>query len=58
MGLYSGGLIIGRIYLSLRFAEGGGGGGGGGKRAVLIFGRTDFWRGLLSEFYGICQIGR
>ena len=44
MGLYSGGLIIGRIFAS----EICGGGGGGG----LIFGGVYFWRGL-SEFYGL-----
>ena len=41
--VYLGGLIIGRINLRLKF---------GG----LIFGRAYFWRGLLSEFYGIFLI--
>ena len=40
MGLYSGGLLIGKIFASDIW--------GGG-----IFGRAYFWRGLLSEFYGI-----
>ena len=39
MGLYTGGLIIGRIFVSEIWG--------------LIFGRTYFWGGLISEFYGI-----
>ena len=43
MGLYSGGLIIGRIFASAIWE--------------LIFGRDYFGGSLLSEFYGICSEG-
>ena len=40
MGLYTGGLIIGRIFASEIWWG-------------LIFGRAYFWGDLLSEFYGM-----
>ena len=44
MVLFSGGLIVGKIFASEICGVGVGGGG--------IFGRANFWRVLLSEFYG------
>ena len=44
MGLYSRGLIIGRIT---KFAP---------EIWGLIFGRAYFWEGLLAEFYGIYSL--